>query len=538
MGGTVRIVRLLVAAAAVTAFPLDLAAQSGGYRTTQNGRELASEFFRWTGRTLEATADVPLAGHRVVTRTTYDAAYEPLAYELRVLALATGEEQQVVHVTFSDSVRWSVEGRPTSGARALPAPRAVMQNLLWSHLAAMVRRLPPSGDTSLTLHAFLADNSMAIDLALARHAGRVTVLVAGTEVVLVPSADGDLASASVPSQGLLIERVPAERVSASKPLEHHGPAPLPAGVAEEPYAWSDGPQRLAGTLALPEPKSGPVPVVLIIAGSGPTDRDGNNPLGVRSDVYKKLAWALARRGIASVRYDKRGIGASAFMGDASSVTFEDFTDDAREGALALAADRRFQGVVLVGHSEGALLATHATNRGAPVAGVVMLAGMGRPIGVLLGEQLARQMDSADVAAFQRALGLFLGSGPMPEVRPEWRAILPRSVRRFLQSENVLDPADEARRVPVPLMVVQGATDIQVSVRDAEAIRAARPSAEVHILPEASHMFVHAASADPAAQAPGYTDPSAPLVPDLVPLVADFVLKVVRPLSPAPGSGRP
>jgi fermentation-respiration switch protein FrsA (DUF1100 family) len=534
MGSKMGVARVLVAAAAVALFPLHLAAQSGGYRTTLNGRQIASEFFRWTGRTLEATADVSLAGHRVVTRTTYDEAYQPLAYEVRVLALATGEEQQAMSVTFADSVRWTVAGRPVGGSRALPAPRAVMQNLLWSHLAAMARRLPPSGDTSLTLHAFLADNAMAIDLVLARRAGRVSATVSGTEAALLPDADGDLASASVPSQGLLIERVPAESVSASRPLEPHAPAPPPAGVAEEPYAWSDGPQRLAGTLALPARTSGPVPVVLIIAGSGPTDRDGNSPLGVHSDMYKKLAWALALRGIATVRFDKRGIGASTFMGDALAVTFDDFVNDAVGGARALSADHRFSKIVVLGHSEGALIAERVANLGAPVAGVAMLAGIGRPLMTVIREQFARQVDSAQMASFDRVLLEYLGNGPMPDVPQAFQVLINLRVRRFLQTESVLDPAAEARRLPVPLLVVQGATDIQVSVADAEAIRAARPAADVHILPAASHMFVRAESSAPAAQSPGYTDPSAPLVPELVPLVADFVFLASRPR----GAGRP
>jgi pimeloyl-ACP methyl ester carboxylesterase len=519
-------VRAVTIAMAMSTLPAGLAAQSGGYRTMQNGREIAAEFFRWTGRTLEATADVPLAGHRVVTRTTYDAAWEPLSYDLRVLALGTGDEQRVVQVTFGDSVRFTVGGR-LAGARALPSPRAVMQNLLWSHLAALVRRLPPSGDTALTLHTFLVDNGMALDVVFARRAGRVTATVAGTEVVLVPAVGGDLASASVPSQGLQIERVPAESVSASRPLERRAAAPPPAGVMEELYGWSSGEQRLAGTLAMPAGASGPVPVVLIIAGSGPTDRDGNNPLGVRSDLYRKLAWGLAARGIASVRYDKRGVGASTFMGNASAVTFDDFAADASEGARALAADRRFSKVVLIGHSEGAGLATHAANRGAPVAGVVMMAGMGRSISTLLKEQVGRQLDSVKMVEFDHILAAYLGSDPMPAIPEELRTLFPPSARRFVQTENALDFADEARRVPVPLLVIQGATDIQVSVADAEAIRAARPGAEVHILPAASHMFVRAESALPAAQAAGYTDPATPLVPELVPLVADFVLKVVR-----------
>ena len=524
-----RLHALLAAAVAVTALPHGLPAQTGAYRTWKGGQEISVEVFRWTGRTLEATADVPVAGHRVVTSTVYGDGYEPVSYDLRVVALATGAELQHVHVAFGDSVRWTVEGRPAAGgARALPAPRGVMQNLLWSHLAAAARRLPAGGDTSLVLHTFLVDNGMALDLTLARRAGRVTAAVAGTEVELWPSADGDLDSAAVPAQGLRIERVPPESVSASRPVAPPAAPAPPPGVVESPFAWDNGDQHLGGTLAMPAPASGKVPVVLIIAGSGPTDRDGDSPLGVRSAVYRKLAWALAGRGIASVRYDKRGIGASPMPGTSmAALTFSDYVGDAVTAARAIAADPRFSRVVLVGHSEGALLAELAANGGAPVAGVVMMAGMGRPFPVVLREQFARQLDSAGLAAYDRVLPQYLGDGPMPDVPASLRTLLNPSVRRFLRGECAVDPAAEARHLKVPLLVLQGATDIQVSVADAAALRAAQPSADVHVLPETSHMFVHAASSDPVAQAPGYQDPSAPLVPALVPLVAGFVERVAR-----------
>ncbi len=517
----------VAAAVAMTALPAVLLAQAGAYRTTKGGTEIATEVFRWSGRTLEATVDVPMAGHRVVTRTVYDAAWEPLSYDLRVLAFTTGAEQQVVHVTFGDSVRWTVEGRAAGGARALPTPRAVMQNLLWSHLAAMARRLPAGGDTSLTLHTFLVDNAMTFDVALARRAGQVTATVAGTEVTLWPAAGGDLDSAEVAAQGLKIERVPAESVSASRPLALRAAPTPPAGVTEAPYPWSDGAQRLEGTLVLPAHAAGKVPVVLIIAGSGPTDRNGNSRVGLTSDVYEKLAWGLAGRGIASVRYDKRGIGASALVGEWTAVTFDDFARDAVTGASALAADPRFSRVVLVGHSEGASLATRAADLGAPVAGVVMLAGVGRPLTTVLREQVTPQLDSAQRAAFEATMAAYLGDGPMPEVPDMLTALFNASARRFLQTESALDPATMARQVPVPLLVVQGATDIQVSVRDAEALRAANPHAEVHVLPDANHLFVHIATRDRAAQLLTYNDPSLPLVPDLVPLVAAFVERVAR-----------
>jgi pimeloyl-ACP methyl ester carboxylesterase len=528
----VRIAEWLLAAVAVTALPLDLLAQSegGAYRTTSGGQEIATEAYRWSGKTLDATVDVPLAGHRVVTRTVYDDAFEPVSYDLRVIALATGAEQQVVHVAFGDSVRWTLEGHG-GGAVGLERPRALMQNLLWSHLAAMARRLPAAGDATLTLHTFLVDNAMVIEVAFARHGGRLTAtsLAAGTstEVELALAADGSLDSAAVPSQRLVVRRVSADSVSASRPLVTHAPVPPPAGVVEEPFNWSDGAQQLAGTLTRPENVRGRLPVALIIAGSGPTDRDGNSRLGFRMDVYKKLAWALAQRGIASVRYDKRGIGASAFSGDPSAVTFDDYTNDAAAGARALAADTRFSKLVLVGHSEGALLAERAANLGVPAAGVAMLAGMGRSFTAVLHEQMAQQLDAVRLAAYDSLMALYLGSGPMPDVPDDLRTLLRPSVRRFVQTESALDPAAEARRLPVPLLVVQGATDIQVSVQDAEALHAARPDAEVHVIPDANHLFVHIATRDRAAQLVTYNDPTLPLVPELVSVLTAFVERVTR-----------
>lgn len=85
-----RVSTWLAAAVVVTVLPPELPAQSGAYRTSKNGQEIATEVYRWSGDTLDATVDVPLVGHRVVTRTVYDAALEPVSYEVRVLSLETG----------------------------------------------------------------------------------------------------------------------------------------------------------------------------------------------------------------------------------------------------------------------------------------------------------------------------------------------------------------------------------------------------------------------------------------------------------------
>src|SRR6266853_5049547 len=176
----------------------------------------------------------------------------------------------------------------------------------------------------------------------------------------------------------------------------------PSVAVESPYTIRSGALELGGTLTLPRGGTGRVPVVVIIAGSGPTDRNGNSLLGIRPNSYAQLAWRLAERGIASLRYDKRVLPATKGSVDITRLTLEDFAADARAAAESLARDARFSRVVLLGHSEGSALALIAARQGAPVAGVISVSGLGRPLGVVMREQLARQFDSVTLVRYDTA----------------------------------------------------------------------------------------------------------------------------------------
>src|SRR6185437_4055242 len=157
----------------------------------------------------------------------------------------------------------------------------------------------------------------------------------------------------------------------------------PAVAMESPYEVHSGALELGGTLTLPRGTTGPVPVVVIIAGSGPTDRNGNSLMGIRPNSYAQLAWRLAERGIASLRYDKRGLPGTKGTFDMTTMTLDDFAADARAAAESLAHDVRFSRVILLGHSEGSSLALLAARAGPPVAAVISVSGLGRPFGVVL-----------------------------------------------------------------------------------------------------------------------------------------------------------
>ena len=150
---------------------------------------------------------------------------------------------------------------------------------------------------------------------------------------------------------------------------------------------------LSGSLRLPI-TTGKVPVAIIIAGSGPTNRDGNSRmLPGNNNAYKLLAELLAAQGIASVRYDKRGIGDSVAPGmKEADLRFEMYVDDAAGWIAKLRSDTRFSTITVIGHSEGSLIGMLAASR-AKADGYVSVAGVARPAGQILRDQLRPQIGS-------------------------------------------------------------------------------------------------------------------------------------------------
>lgn len=303
----------------------------------------------------------------------------------------------------------------------------------------------------------------------------------------------------------------------------------PKSVRETPFSFRSGALELGGTLTLPATSSHPIPVVLIVAGSGPTDRNGNSAGALRaqnnSNLYAILAWELAEAGIASVRYDKRILGENLKKLVVDSMTIDDFVDDALAGARALAADKRFSKVMLLGHSEGAGLVLQAANRGAPVAGVVMMSGAGRPIMTVIREQLSRQLPPEELVKWDSASARYLRGEPVGDVLPGLMSLLQPVNRRFMQTWAKYDPTVEIAKVKVPVLIVQGGKDIQVSEADARALAAAQPAATLLLIPNANHVYRAATSSDLRSQMKLYTDPTLPLVPELAAGIVGWVRQI-------------
>lgn len=296
--------------------------------------------------------------------------------------------------------------------------------------------------------------------------------------------------------------------------------------AAEPATLETPTGTLFGTLELPA-GDGPFPVVVIHAGSGPTDRDGNTPqIPGKNNSLKILAEALSAKGIASLRYDKRGIAASAKAGPKEEdLRFETYIDDALAWGQQLRKDKRFGKLIYLGHSEGALIVCVAAQK-LPADGYISIAGAGRPAGPILLEQL-RPQAPLDVMKQVEQVIQSLNQGKTVANPPAALVSLFRpSVQPYMISWFRYDPAAEIAKLNMPSLILQGDVDVQVSVTDARLLKAAQRAATLVIVEGMNHVL-KSAPTDPRQQAASYSDPNLPVVPKLIDEVVAFIQSVAR-----------
>lgn len=270
------------------------------------------------------------------------------------------------------------------------------------------------------------------------------------------------------------------------------------------------------------------PLVLIIPGSGPVDRDGNSPGGVSAATYRLLAETLAIHGIGSLRIDKRGMfGSASAVADANAVTIADYAGDTAGWVAQLAGLTGRSCVWLAGHSEGGLvaLATAAANPDR-LCGLVLLAAPGRPLGTLLREQIAANPANASLLDEANAVIDRLEAGehvPADSMTPILTKLFAPQVQGFLIDAMARDPANLAAGTDLPLLILQGEADLQVKAKDAHALAAARPDARLVLLPGLSHTLKQVRGSDIAANYATYLDPALPIDPRVAEAIAEFLL---------------
>lgn len=280
----------------------------------------------------------------------------------------------------------------------------------------------------------------------------------------------------------------------------------------------DGPLE-AERVAVP----GAAHALVIIPGSGPTDRDGNSPgLGMGSDTLRLLAEGLAAEGIASLRIDKRGFyGSEGAIADPNDVTIAAYAEDAR--AWVAEAANLAPCVWLAGHSEGGLVALAAAQEPPEaLCGLILLAAPGRPLARIMMEQVEANPANAPILEEMRGLveGLEAGRTSDPAtVSPPLQALFTAGQQRYMMDLFAQDPAALAAGWDGPALIVQGDADIQISTRDADLLAEAMPQAGRLPLPGGTHLLKEDVPDQPFAT---YTDPSLPLHPALVPGIVGFL----------------
>jgi len=280
------------------------------------------------------------------------------------------------------------------------------------------------------------------------------------------------------------------------------------------------------TVALQKASKEPSPVVLILAGSGPTDKDGNSALAGKNDSLKMLAEGLANEEIASVRYDKRGIGDNKSLSTKEEdMSIDHYVDDAVQVINTLLANKAYSSVHIIGHSEGSLiglLAAQKTN----VESFVSIAGTGRPIDEVLLEQLKGQLSPQLLKESTDILASLKKGELVKNVSPDLQALFGSSVQPYMMSWLKYNPASELAKVNSRVLLVQGTNDLQVTATDAEALKKGKQDAELLYMDGMNHVLKDA-PADRAGNLATYSDPSLPLHKELLPAIQQFIMNENR-----------
>ena len=283
---------------------------------------------------------------------------------------------------------------------------------------------------------------------------------------------------------------------------------------------------LYGTLETPESSSSPL-AILIISGSGPTDRDGNiQRLQGKNNSLKYLAEALASQGVASLRFDKRGIGTSASLATLEEeLRFETYIDDVIAWVNYLKQQGKYSACLILGHSEGSLIGMVAAQR-ANVRGFISISGAGRPAPELIVEQTRKQLPPDLVRETERILSELKAGRTVKSPPPALNVLFRESVQPYLISWFRYEPAKEIAKLDIPALIIQGSTDIQISVDDAKMLKNASKGARLLIIEGMNHVLKRVPN-DAQKQLASYGDPSLPVSEELVSEILGFINPMAR-----------
>ena len=262
-------------------------------------------------------------------------------------------------------------------------------------------------------------------------------------------------------------------------------------------------------------------LAIIISGSGPTDRDGNNS-SIKGNYLKILADELYNKGISSYRFDKRGVAKS--LGDLTSddqIKFQDFTNDVDEIIKYFRESNAYNSITVIGHSEGSLIGMIAGQK-SELDKFISIAGAGEDYLTVIQRQLSNRAPyiksmSDPIIAQLRAKKL------VDSVPPMLNNLFGPGVQRFLIEASSYEPTEEISKLNIPILIIQGTNDIQIELKDAQMLYDAAPSSTLKIIEGMNHVF-RQASENFILNLQTYGNPDLPIDNSLVNIIVEFINK--------------
>jgi len=276
--------------------------------------------------------------------------------------------------------------------------------------------------------------------------------------------------------------------------------------------------KIYGTLLIPE-KTFPVPVALIIAGSGPTDRDGNQPNMINNSL-RYLAENLTKNGIATLRYDKRLIGQSKTSQSESEIRFEDYISDAKKWISTIKQDPRFSKIIVIGHSEGSLIGMVAA-RESDADLFISLAGVSKPADKIILEQTKGMLSPDLFNETVKILDSLRCGKTVSKVNPNLAMLFRPDVQPYMISWIKYNPSKEIQKLEIPILIIHGTSDIQVSIDNAHELAAANNKAEVKIIENMNHVL-KISDTDRNKNIATYMNPDLPISEELTKTIINFI----------------
>ena len=444
------------------------------------------------------------------TTFTYDSTLDPTTFVTKALHAVVASTP--IDVTFgATSIQEKVQGQTLNIASVAGAKGiAVLDGPVMTGLFVAPAQIRALGSMAFTGVTAAHAQSFAVNFVTAPASSRpAKVNAADIGYVTKGLVSGDVTvwadpktlvplDLEIPAQGISIILVPATKTSMDQQVASGVPTPLPTALphfsSEDVTFASRNGTELAGTLTVPDNATAAMSAVVLVHGSGPVDRDervGPNP------IFLELSNALSNHGFVVLRYDKRGIGKSG--GDARTATRDDLLDDARAAIAYVRALHNVdpKRVFVLGHSEGGELAPSLAASGAPLRGIALMAPPAIPLDQILIQQTSRGLTGAAktkaIADEQKQIAMVKAGTANPFGAGPW-----------LRSSFRIDPAEVIKKVPCPILILQGGKDFQVLAKDlprlVNAARSAHRDVTVRVFPNDDHLFITVPDGQTAAPA--------------------------------------